>query len=71
MSTASGMAVVSHGQGLWPEDDAGEGWRQHMCEESMVRWAAWSVGSIQSGPEVGLELSTPAVPPRQGLTSPG
>lgn len=35
----------------------------------MLRWAASSAGSIQVGPEVELEPSSPAVSRRQGLTS--
>lgn len=72
LSAASGTAVVSHGQGLWPgAEDTREGWRWHMCKESMLRWAPWSVGSIQVGPEVELEPSTPAELQRQGLAPSG
>lgn len=41
-----------------------------MYRESILRWATLSVGTIQAGPEVELEPSTPAVSQRQGLTSP-
>lgn len=72
LSAASGTAVMSHGQGLWPgAEDTREGWRWHMCKESMPRQAAWSAGSIQVGPEEELEPSTPAESQRQGLISPG